>query len=178
MSRKRIEPIYLDCLAFAVVFLRANYTGATALHMALSNHGISFNISLWLMIHGIKSVYFLLENLSSSLNCLKHPKKNRPGPILRKSIVEIGRLDLKTQFIPYKNLFCNKCYGDSDRYSNILSGETIRFWKLSVVLELYAKMYVEMAKSRLPKKCYNFGANEDFPMKIQNDNFRASIYDM
>ena len=28
--------------------------------------------------------------------------------------------------------------------------------KYSVVLELYAKVYVKMAKVRLQKKCYNF----------------------
>ena len=46
MSKKKIERIYLDCLALAMVFLRANHAGATVLHMPLLNHGISFNITL------------------------------------------------------------------------------------------------------------------------------------
>ena len=37
---------YLDCLSFAVVLLRANHTGASVLHMPLSNHGISITITL------------------------------------------------------------------------------------------------------------------------------------
>ena len=41
--------------------------------MPVSNHGISFNINLWLMRQGWKSVYFSLKNLYSSLNCINHP---------------------------------------------------------------------------------------------------------
>ena len=41
-----MERNYLDCSAFAVVFLRADNAGATVLFMPLSNHGISFNITL------------------------------------------------------------------------------------------------------------------------------------
>ena len=45
---------------------------------------ILFHIILWLMNHGTRSVYFLLENLYSSLNCISHPYYAHSGPIFRK----------------------------------------------------------------------------------------------
>ena len=50
--------------------------------------------------------------------------------------------------------------------------------KYLVVLELYPKMYVKMAKIRLRKISYNFGAYEDIPMKIWHDNIKACSYVM
>ena len=41
-----------------MVFLRANHAGAAVLHMPLSNNGISFNITLWIMNHGTKCFFF------------------------------------------------------------------------------------------------------------------------
>ena len=46
MSKKKIEQIILDCLAFAMLFLTANHAGAIVLHMPFSNHGDSFNMNL------------------------------------------------------------------------------------------------------------------------------------
>ena len=46
VSRMETERIYLDCSAFAMLFLRANHASAIVLHMPLPNHGISFNIVL------------------------------------------------------------------------------------------------------------------------------------
>ena len=50
-------------------------TPTTVLQMPFSNHGISFNISLRLMNHGTKSIYFLLENFYSSMKCINFLKK-------------------------------------------------------------------------------------------------------
>ena len=38
VSSKKIEHNYVDCFEFAMVFIRANYAGASVLHMPLSNH--------------------------------------------------------------------------------------------------------------------------------------------
>ena len=62
--------------------------------------------------------------------------------------------------------------------SNVLSNEIIKFWKYLVAHELYAEMYVKMAKIRLCKKCPAFGTNEDISMEIWQNNFKASNYVM
>ena len=75
-------------------------------------------------------------------------------------------MTLKSRFLPYKTYFQNKTYSDSDRSLSVISREIIKFRKYYVVLELYAKMYVKVAKIRLRKKYYNVGTNEDISMKI------------
>ena len=45
---KKIEQVYLDGSAFAIVFLRAKHAGGTVLHMQLWTLDISFNVyDLW-----------------------------------------------------------------------------------------------------------------------------------
>ena len=60
----------LDGSAYAIVFLRAKYAGATELHMQILTHDISFNIDLSLMYYGTKTFYFSVENRCWSFSCL------------------------------------------------------------------------------------------------------------
>ena len=52
-----------------------------------------------------KNVYFLVDSLESSLNCLNQPYLARPSPIYKVSCVKIGRFDHTNIFLPYKNFF-------------------------------------------------------------------------
>ena len=72
--------------------------------------------------------------------------------------------------MPYKTYFQIETYSDSDRSSNALQREIIRFFKCLVIIELNPKMYVKMAKIRHRKKLYNFGTNIEISMKIWYDN--------
>ena len=80
-------------------------------------------------------------------------------------MVKINKFYLKSQFYTLKNLF-KKNYNDSDRSSNVLSREIIKFGKYLVVLELYARMFVKMAQICFRKKTYDFGTNEGIYLKI------------
>ena len=50
------------------------------------------------MNHGAKILYYLVENLYLSLNCLNKAYLANPGPIFRQFLVKIGRPDQKKIF--------------------------------------------------------------------------------
>ena len=64
-----------------------------------------------------------------------------------------------------KIYFSNETYDNTDRSCDILSRETITFSIYEVFLELYEKMWEEMAKNRLYGKLYNTNTQANFSEK-------------
>ena len=91
--RREMKQNHLDGLAFAMVILRAEDAGAAVVNVIFWISDISFNIDLGLMKPGRKFFRFLVEKRYSNSNDLNQSHQVRPGPIFRKSHVEIGLFD-------------------------------------------------------------------------------------
>ena len=100
-----------------------------------------------------ESVSFLVEKWlpgSTSINC-HNPA--RPGLKFRKSQGKFSRFNHKSQIITITKMFLSWIYKCFERFCDLFTCETIRFWRHYMSLMFYVKMYKKICeKPPLQKK--------------------------